>query len=262
MCARDRPSSVARSLPQKVWFWGPCPGREIGPGDRGLWKEPQRAAAALPPAPPPRWPFGARRPGHGPRDDRTRSPETTPRPPGGGDPRFPGPSVLAGPHKAEAGGSQRDEAALLAVTRGQGPLARDVVPLEAGNGRKRSSLEPGTARPCPGWAGPVRPVPGPRENKCVWFSATRFAVTCDSSCRKGMQCPRNVQGGVLAAWWCRTTSWGLLVGDGASQALWGVQECVQAQEEDPPEPVGGAWICPRCPRPSCPVALEPCWGPG
>lgn len=34
----------------------------LGTGDSG--EEPQRA-----PAPPPRWPFGARRPGHGPRDD-------------------------------------------------------------------------------------------------------------------------------------------------------------------------------------------------
>lgn len=25
------------TLPQEVWFWGPCPGREIGSGDRGLW---------------------------------------------------------------------------------------------------------------------------------------------------------------------------------------------------------------------------------
>lgn len=120
---------------------------------------------------------------------------------------------------------------------------------KAGNSRKRSSLEPGTARPCPGWAGPVRPVPGPRENKCVWFSATRFAVTCDSSCRKGMQCPRNVQGGVLAAWWCRTTGWGLLMGDCASRALWGVQECVQAQAEDPPELVGGPGSAPAVPGP-------------
>lgn len=34
----------------------------LGTGDSG--EEPQRA-----PAPPPRWPFGTRRPGHGPRDD-------------------------------------------------------------------------------------------------------------------------------------------------------------------------------------------------
>lgn len=96
------------------------------------------------------------------------------------------------------------------------------------------------ARPCPSWVWPVRPVPGLRENKCVWFSATKLAVTCDSSCRKGIQCPRNVQGEVLVAWPCWTIGWGLLRGAGASRALQSVQESVQAQvEEDSPEPVWG-----------------------
>lgn len=51
-----------------------------------------------------------------------------------------------------------DEAAPPPVTRGKGPLARDAVTLEAGNGQKQSSPEPrdGPALPLLGLAREAR----------------------------------------------------------------------------------------------------------
>lgn len=59
------------------------------------------------------------------------------------------------------------------------------------------------------------------------------------------------------------TGRGLLGGGRRTSGSQGAPGPAQAQvEEAPPEPRGAAWVCPRRPRPSCPVAPEPRGGQG
>lgn len=79
--------------------------------------------------------------------------------------------------------------------------------------------------------------------------------------RKGTQRPRHVRGGALAAGLAggqARTGRGLLGGGRRTSGSQGAPGPAQAQvEEAPPEPRGAAWVCPRRPRPSCPLAPEP-----
>lgn len=84
--------------------------------------------------------------------------------------------------------------------------------------------------------------------------------------RKGTQRPRHARGGALAAGPARgqaRTGRGLLRGGRCATGSQGAPGSAQAQvEEAPPEPRGAAWVCPRRPRPSCPLAPEPRGGQG
>lgn len=84
--------------------------------------------------------------------------------------------------------------------------------------------------------------------------------------RKGTRRPRHARGGALAAGPAgrqARTGRGLLGGGRRTSGLQGAPGPAQAQvEEAPPEPRGAAWVCPRRPRPSCPLAPEPRGGQG